>query len=387
MLIFFIGGVPSNSFEQPTFLAAQKKMKHIIDLIISLGHEVVFINSAPDMTGNNSRKKLKFKIKENCYIDGFIPKTNRLRKLGRFENIYNATNIFEWVTDCAGLPDLIWAYNGYAFEMKIASYAFTKYKIKTILEFEDWHFARSTFFNIKSVLDWYYWQQSFKSLKSVFYVNNMLAKKVNHIDVPKFFLPGTVSNDIFNLAENSPPFKDNNCQMIKCGYFGGLSTEKGVDFLILLILYSVHKNLPIIWIVTGKGQLSDKLSVISEQHPDQVEFMGTVTDEILTQKIGQVDVILNPHKPNDGVFPFKIAEALSSGRLIISSPVNIAYNASWLYDSLIQLELNVELWIHNIINARSHYETKKNIIEKAICNAKSEVSNNAIKSKIISALK
>ena len=57
-------------------------------------------------------------------------------------NIFKIPKIFNYAINNFGIPDIVYTYNAYAFEMKAAKYLKDKYGSFVLLEFDDWHFAR-----------------------------------------------------------------------------------------------------------------------------------------------------------------------------------------------------------------------------------------------------
>jgi glycosyltransferase involved in cell wall biosynthesis len=384
--VFFIAPLQLEDRSSPVFLAAHRKIFFLLQLLYELDYEVFFINSGPAMGVLSDKHRTKLAISDTLLIDCFTPATFTNIRFGRLQNIYNAGATFDWVVSEIGKPDWVWAYNGYAFEMCASRHAYNKYRVKTILEFEDWHFARSSVFNPKSFLDWLFWRRAMHCFSSAFVVNQFLAHKLQGLNIPISFLPSIVSDDVLALNENSPPFGGNPSSVVVCGYFGGLYAEKGVDFLIGLIEQSIENQLAINWVVTGSGPLSAQLESLCLRYPEIVSFLGTVTSDELTRQIGAVDVILNPHEPNHGVFPFKLTEAVASGRLVISSPVQLAEEVSWVGEGLLQLELEQSKWLEAIQGARKHYDRLQNGIEFACRIAKKELSLAGVSSRVKSAL-
>jgi hypothetical protein len=102
--------------------------------------------------------------------------------------------------------------------------------------------------------------------------------------------------------------------------------------------------------------------------------------------MGAVDVILNPHQLNQGVFPFKLTEAVASGRLVISSPVHLAEEVSWIGGALLQLELEQQKWLNAILDARIHYDSLQNGIKCACGVVEDELSLAGVSSRVKLAL-
>ena len=76
-------------------------------------------------------------------------------------------------------------------------------------------------------------------------------------------------------------------------------------------------------VVTGVGTLSTEMQSLQQRHPDLIEFHGAVAHARVLELMGSCDAIVNPHAPiaemGNGVFPFKVCEALASGALLITT--------------------------------------------------------------------
>jgi glycosyltransferase involved in cell wall biosynthesis len=78
------------------------------------------------------------------------------------------------------------------------------------------------------------------------------------------------------------------------------------------------------------GALEEDFRRAAAAHPDRLAFHGRVERSRLAELMFESDAIVNPHVSisamDDGVFPFKVCEALASGALLISTrlpPIDI----------------------------------------------------------------
>ena len=375
--VLFIAALQEANPNEPTHLAAHKKIFILLNILTDIGCKVTLFNSGPPMGEHRTRKLNKIRLNNNHVISCFHPTSYKYTNIGRLTNIFTSIRDFEWVAEITGMPDIIWVYNGYALEMRVCRYAHKSYGIKTVFEYEDWQFARGRIFNPKSLLDWVFWRAALPSFICVFVVNNFLAGKIRSLGVPILYLPTIVENKILRLSETAKPFWTRNLD-IKCGYFGGLETEKGVGFLIEVIKKSIERSYNISWLITGHGSLASKLVDLSKKYPDRLVYLGKVDDHKLLHSMGAVDVLLNPHLPNNGVFPFKLAEAVSSGRLVISSPLTVSEEVSWIGEAIVQIELDCDLWLNTILQARSIFLKKEKQIKTSKEQAELKVSTLAV---------
>ncbi|MDP2760189.1 MAG: glycosyltransferase [Sideroxyarcus sp.] len=296
-------------------LGASRKIELILGLLVRLDSHVVLINSA-----HLGSKSATINV-ERVSISGFeltliTPPVLGNSKLGKFQNLFCVDEVMK-ILATLGTPKLFWFYNGFAFEMLVAMHA-KKFNVPMILEFEDWHFARRRGINPKGFIDFFFWYRAAHLMTSAFVVNAFLAEKMSSFTNQVEVLPGIVPEDLTQIARASP--FPHGRQAIKVGYFGGLSVEKGAD-----IVLRVAQSLPdgYEFHVTGSGPLADEFKRISLIHPARLHYHGRVGDAELYKLIAECDVILNPHSSLDnmcnGVFPFKVIEAVASGRLLIST--------------------------------------------------------------------
>jgi len=200
-------------------------------------------------------------------------------------------------------------------------------------------------------------------------------------------LPGIVDQSILRLAANNPPFIKIKQDIIYCGYFGGLSVDKGAAFLLELINEAFSCDLPIRWIVTGNGEFADSFKALSDANPNKFMFYGTVDHEKLIELIASVDVMVNPHLHNTGVFPFKVLEAVASGRLVISTPLDLPYEMAWLKNSVVESSLDVQVWLDFICNSNKKYYSMSSGIKTAGEVIEAEYSVSSLQVKILSVIK
>jgi glycosyltransferase involved in cell wall biosynthesis len=357
-MILIVAPYNGNLPETTPFLAGAKKIRAIIKIIELFDDNIVLLNSG---YGENTSDDLTVSLKDfdgQAVIKVLTPPTGKNSRFKLFLNLLNYKKIIEDIILIHGVPNVVWCYNGYAFEMRVAAFLSKKYHAKTILEFEDWHFARSRLFSPKPYLDWIFWRLALSRLDFGVAVNGNLANKLNCFNIKSMLLPGVVSPFVSTLSIKCPPFKSKNTIV---GYFGGLSGEKGAGEILKLVKdSSVNAN----FIVTGNGELQGEFESLAKIMPSRLKFLGPVSEEDLISAIAQSDVIINPHVVNDGIFPFKIIEALASGRLLISTKLPMhgyegCINAIQFYDgSYSDLAFMIN-------NAADIYRSKKIAIDLA----------------------
>lgn len=366
--ILFIASIPAENLADPQFLAAHKKIFQIMETAHDLGFDVLLLNSTPKMNVSRCPEFSYFETGRGCRIQYLNPRRYIFNRLGRVLNLLQVEPLLDIIKYAWGIPEVIWCYNGYAFEMRVARLAKKMFKPKVILEFEDWHFARAKIYNIKAILDWYFWRRSIGSIDIATAVNDRLLWEMSKFDVDSVLLPGLLAPEGANLLLGHRPFPQKDRRStVRCGYFGGLTIEKGGLLLLTLIEQSLESELAIHWTITGLGDLEERFASLSSRSPDQVSFHGKVSDGRLYQLMGNVDVIVNPHIPGDGFFPFKVVEAVGSGRLVVSSRLSLSItSAPWLA-VVVQLpdESSPLDWLNAISNAEKKYFDNEALILEA----------------------
>jgi glycosyltransferase involved in cell wall biosynthesis len=174
-------------------------------------------------------------------------------------------------------------------------------------------------------------------------------------------LPGLISADLLvETRKNEPFLKDK----IKVGYFGGLSEEKGAK--LILELYTILPT-NFEFIITGTGELESEYLSLAKKSEGRFQYYGRVGDKQLYNLIASTDVILNPHKPisemTNGVFPFKVTEAIASGRLVISTPL-MDKDFNQILDAVSFIDYDLKQWASVLINSKQIYEEKQDDIKK-----------------------
>jgi glycosyltransferase involved in cell wall biosynthesis len=354
-MILLVAPFDANNPEDSPFIAASKKIHLIIKTLSKIDNNIVLINSSH---WSNKPSHLKFDIKKtylDCDIKIITPRVFRNRFLGKISNLYTIKSIYSKIIRKYGTPSLIWIYNGYAFECKFATFAKKTLgnNVKVILEFEDWHFARARGFNPKPFIDWYYWRLLLKHLDYSFSVNMFLKEKTMKYVKQAFLLPGLINGQEVKKINNSALFQK---KVITIGYFGGLSKEKGAEFILKLMneVYNVNVN----FIVCGNGEFQSDFKDFSLKNPDILKFFGSINETDLLKHYESVDIIINPHFENNGVFPFKVIEAIAMNKLLISTKLNLD-GFEWISDAIQFCNLNLLDFKNAIENSINLYNSKK----------------------------
>jgi glycosyltransferase involved in cell wall biosynthesis len=308
-------------------------------------------------SGYGNEKSKHLVIKEIDFdgmgvIKVVTPPSGKYFRINHLVNIIKVPAIVSEIIARYGAPRVAWFYNGYAFEMRVAKYLAKKYKSYTILEFEDWHFARQRFSSPKPYLDWLSWRITVKHLNAGVAVNNFLVQQLENFGIRSTLLPGVVLPSVAELPLRAPPFLT---PRITIGYFGGLSLEKGADKILSLVAMA---NQDIDFIVTGSGALQSKFEDISRRIPHRLKFLGAIPEAEMIAALSKADVIVNAHNINNGIFPFKVIEALASGRLLISTNLPIVGFENFA-DAIEFYDGTKHDLLSKVNNARTLYEKNK----------------------------
>lgn len=376
-MILFIGAYSGNPRENIRHLAAARKIGFILTVLSEVDRDLVLVNSAPVMGKHRNILFDRVSLANGVSIPVIEPRTYPNTRAGRIINLIQASSLVDCVVERYGVPDLVWCYNGRAFASLIGGYCKRKYRSMIITEFEDWHFARRSVYNPIALIDWLLWRINIQYIDYGFVVNGVLAGKLNRYHIPSTILPGVVFDSINDASGLMKPFSSD---LITVGYFGGLSYEKGAGFLLKLIGAAQKQQLQIKFIITGNGELVNGFEQYSREYPEFVCYLGIVSEEDLADAVASVDVILNPHSVNKGIFPFKVLEGVASGRLVISSLLSSSddLELDWLNKAIVECPLDTESFLNAILNSRQLYSDRRNSIMAAMSIARNRFSKSGL---------
>ena len=214
-------------------------------------------------------------------------------------------------------PGYLWIYNSYLFEVIcLCTAKLIAPRLVTVLELEDLPRARRREGTgmIKTHLDAFALEVALRIVNGITMVQkNMCRFKSNRQFV--WYLPVLLSRVVTDGPKTTQ-------RPMTIGYFGGLNAEKGIDILIALIR---QFNGNCRWIVCGSGPMERELRTEALAFPDRFRFLGCLDDQQFQSAFGEVDAIINLHKPLEsfarGVFPYKLLEAVAHGKIVISTPM------------------------------------------------------------------
>jgi glycosyltransferase involved in cell wall biosynthesis len=361
--IFFVGDLNIKINKKTRFIGANKKIRIILSSLIKQGYDICNINSVPQMGARRPMRIQEILFFEKEPIKCLTIPTYNYNKLGRFKNIFDAKAVLQFAVDKFGTPDFVWCYNAYAFQMRFASLAKQEYKCPVILEFEDWHFSRSSIFNLKALIDWYFWKKAIPFIDYCYAVNPWIEEKMKKNGVNSSILPGILTKEIINLKPASTKV---NKKVLHIGYFGGLVAEKGGLLILELInLIRMAKSCYLKFHITGNGELMSKFELLSKSNPELVQYYGVVEDKKFNNIIGKMDILLNPHFDLKGVLPFKLLEYIASGRIVVSGPLNLfGTKLQWLLGGIVIIDLTAKLWLDGILKIIKELSFNSNKLKK-----------------------
>lgn len=297
-------------------LGASKKIQLIASLLNRLGFKVHHVDSSHPHERFAEPVMAQPTQIEQTPVTLWRPFCLPSRKAGKLLNIYGSPHLFRRLAELK--PDLVWVYNSYAFEARLGLYLQRVTNARLVFELEDLPLSRGRGLNPKPFLDQHYFKPLMRSADLVTFVNAVLLQRHRQDVKTGLLFPSILQQAL--VEQVSPPRFEGTHHRV--GYFGGLDVDKGVGTLL-----DLPPLMPPNWklVITGVGPLSPALHALAQKHPQRVEFHGAVPHARVLELMSSCDVILNPHSSitgmHDGVFPFKVCEALASGALLVSTPL------------------------------------------------------------------
>jgi len=380
--VFFICPLPQWVGEPRQFLAARTKIFLLIEILKNQGFEVVLINSGRQMGQVSPVHVTTIELPRGGEVSAVIGPSRVRTSFGRLLSLFSYRRMLALASQRFGMPDIVWCYNAYAFEMLSMHYLKRRSPLVGVLEFEDHPLARMTGLKIKPMLDWISWRRTANQFDICYAVNQRLADQMTDRGVKTEPLPGLLAEENLRWFGDHPPSFEGTSDVV-VAYSGGLDELKGADFLLELIAISVEKELPIEWHITGSGPLKSEIEKVAGLNPSRVHFHRVVPADRLRKIRSQAHVLLNPHKPNGDVFPFKVLDAVSTGRLVISTPLQHGFqDLEWLDAAVCQVELDPDLWIDALLRAERLYSEKRSSIRIAMNEASERFSEKGFGAKL-----
>ena len=295
-------------------LGAAKKIELVLGLLHRLGNRVHLVDSSHPTLAFAAPVHGQACAVGDTPVTLWRPSCLPHRKLGKLLNVVAPGAFLKRLLVLA--PAFVWVYNSYSFEARAALYLKRHARSKVVLELEDLPRARGRSLNPKPWLDQRFFAPLLAAADLVTYVNAGLQRQFATPAQRSLLFPSLLQQALVDA-----PHKQRFAQArYRVGYFGGLEHEKGADVLLRTLA-----QLPAAWtlVVTGVGSLAAAFSDAQAAHPERLEFHGRVSHATVSSLMQSCDAIVNPHTPisqmREGVFPFKVCEALASGSLLIST--------------------------------------------------------------------
>jgi len=308
---------PLNPDGAPEHLGAARKIELVAGVLSRLKFDVHLVDSSHATCAWRRPVLGEPRRLPDCDVTYWRPACVPSRKLGKLWNVVAPGRIPGRLA--ALEPAFVWLYNSYAFEARVGLALQRATGCGLVLELEDLPHARSRGANPKPWLDAWYFERVLPRADLVTFVNAALeARFAPRIRGRALLFPSLLGREL--VATNaSTRFGRARHQL---GYFGGLEPDKGAGVLLELL-----PRLPDSWhvVVTGAGSLEPAFRQAAAEFPRALTFHGRVAHARVVELMFDSDAIVNPHASiaamHDGVFPFKVCEALASGALVISTPL------------------------------------------------------------------
>lgn len=295
-------------------LGASKKIEGVARLLHGIGRSVHLVDSSHAAEGRASAVIDRAFDLAGTPVRLWRPPCLADRRWGKLVNVLQAARFASRLVPAA--PSLVWIYNSYAFEARAALALRRRTDAALVLELEDLPLARGRGLNPKPWIDSSYFPRLLEAADLVTFVNAVAMKRFGPRCRRALLLPSLLQQALVDLPPR-PRFAGG---VRRLGYFGGLSQEKGAGLLLEAV-----PRMPPGWklVVTGTGELAAAFEAMQRGHSSTLEFHGMVDHAAVLSLMHGCDAIVNPHAPisqmDEGVFPFKVCEALASGALLIST--------------------------------------------------------------------
>jgi glycosyltransferase involved in cell wall biosynthesis len=290
---------------------ATHKIESVLRILARSGRRILFLNSA-HIRAEFAPSSAAIRNIAGVRLLQITPFTMPWRPAGKLANVLAMRSLVRRIA--AIRPSLVWIYNSYAFEARFALMLSKTTDCRIVLEMEDLPRSRNRGrLNLKPILDAHYLQLLRRHATLITCVNQSVESSMSPartMPLPYIMSPAVKLN-------GGEPFQG---APFTLGYFGHLSIEKGVS-----IFPSLSASLPANWrfTVTGRGPLAAELHACAARSGGRMQFIENAPDEKLYELLSQCDAVVNPHwsirAMGEGVFPFKVLEAVAAGRLVIST--------------------------------------------------------------------
>lgn len=319
------GGEP---VEQSRFLASAKKNRRILEAAARAGHSLVLVDTScvpkgPDLApelaplaADGRLRRIRFPSFGSPSLARFLilpwlPVT-LLRLHGALPRHRPAVG---------GQPVVFSFYNPLASEtIPMVVARLLRPRAPRILFYDDALFARRKVdLRLRSLVDQLPWWLARKLPTDVFAVNERLLATMDQPPSRVCLLPCLVESD----PDPPPPPP---VEPLRLLYAGGLKAEKGIPLLLELAAalppgVELH--------ISGKGPMQAACAEAAASTP-QLHFHGCLMEDAFSALQGRCAILISLHAEMDGVFPFKLIDALHRGMAVVSGPVCAP---AWLTES------------------------------------------------------
>ena len=349
-------------------LGAANKIRSVIRMLSKSGRRIILLNSAHNAV-RFSRGRRETVVIGGVEVDSRTPFTLPVRPLGKLFNLLASAH-FGRVLKREN-PALVWVYNGYAFDAATALKISAGSDCGVVLQLEDWPTSRQRGLNPKPAIDFLFFRKILRKADLCTCINEPVAKYLEGERKDCFLLPGIISDELVSRAAKVRPFAGDGFTL---GYFGGLSSEKGAD-----VVLSLAKKLPERWnlVVCGSGTLRNDFIAASARE-SRVRFAENLSESQLYDLMAECDAVVNPHRSiadmKNGVFPYKVFEALAAKKLLISTPLppcGVELNGVLWFDG------TVESLAAALIDAPRHFANAHSVMDSMAAEITSRFSEEA----------
>lgn len=297
-------------------LGAARKIEFVIELLTTMSDRVTLVNSAHNGLRWRRSRTAPLVLSSGVTVMEHIPFEIPIRPIGKVLNMLWPLSVTTLLRRLK--PDLLWLYNGHAFECIVTLIALRTMTPSVIVEIEDDHRARSRGLSPKPWIDRMLLDKTLPYSRVVTAVNGSMLGQYSRGGAAELLFPGAVSTELLQCVRRRP---FSGSRKATAAYFGGLDREKGAD----VVLDLIRRNELPDWqfIVCGAGPLLGEFRALAASIGERLSVHHGVPPRELYELMDRADVVINPHTSivamRDGIFPFKVLEAVAAGRLVVST--------------------------------------------------------------------
>lgn len=211
-----------------------------------------------------------------------------------------------------------------------------------------------------------------------------MAGRYSKHGAAELIFPGAVTTELLEGVRRAPFSLG---QTATAGYFGALDKEKGADVILDVISQYELPN----WrfIICGSGPLLSKFKDAAERFNGRLSVHHDVAPQRLYQLMNRTDVIINPHTSivamRDGVFPFKVLEAVATGRLLLSTKLPPCRPD--ISQAVYQFDGTSADLAHKLMSARAEARERQRQIDVTSAHVRQIYSLEGVRAQVLKALR